>query len=586
MRSILNIIICIILYSLIACNSKEKQTPVTNSSHWESMTMANFMHQPERSLLLLDSAVNAKTLTPQRAEYLKAIVVCDGLMNPDSALSICQHLIDNKAWKDAYSTEVGQLSFEVDIYRFMAAVYTEKGNQLAVIRYCTQGARLAHGVEKLIGDEADFLSRSGFMMCQTGQTEEGIKTMRRAEELALNDNQWSSMVAYINNAKKIYYSLSDLGRYADAEKEIRKASDRLDQLKANPSAVRWIPESMLNDSTALNEYVYFYKAQFYAFIANACCHQQRLDEARLWIDKYTAILPESGNSHIASAIYPLITLGRYDDARTIINAAKNSEGMDTVSMDYVKLLKEELRLERLTGNNEACLGITERIISLTDSCNRHSYQIMLADATTQYKLQDERIKLQDSEARFNVLLVIVLLIVCVIVIIMAVVYIKKLVANRKRLNKELTEAQEQIETLKESQKTGSIGMEKNNSYDELYKRALFVMEQYKCYRDPDFDINALAQLIFSNRTYTSAAINQKSGMSFRSWLAKYRIDHAISLMKNEPGIKVDSILSACGFDNRISYYRQFKNIMGMSPAEWMNGNEESPKQDPEATVEK
>lgn len=572
MRILTYLLICI-LFTLTACNNKKNQHTTINSPYWEDVAMTRFMSQPEHSLQLLDSAVNAKTLTPQRVAYLKAIVLCDGMMKPDSAIAICQHLIDTKAWEEAYNTEEEQLSFEVDIYRFLAAVYTDKGNQLAVIRYCTQGASLAHGVEKLIGDEADFLSRSGFMMCQTGQAEDGLKTMRRAEELSLNDDQWSSFVAYINNAKKLYFSLADLGRYADAEQEIKKADARLDELKAKPSAVRWIPESMINDSTSLGEYIYFYKAQFYAFLANACSHQDRLDEARSWIDKYAEIAPTSGNNFIASAIYPLISLGRYDDARKIIDTAKNSEGMDTVSLDYVKLLKEELSLEKLTGNHAACSGIAERIMSLTDSCNRHSYQIMLADATTQYKLQDEQIKRQDSERRFTNLLMSVLLVVLAIVIAMAVLYIKKLMANKKQLNKELTEAQEQIETLKESQKSDIDGKEKNNSPEDLYERALFVMEHYKCYRDPAFDINALAQLIFSNRTYTSAAINQKSGMNFRSWLAKYRIDHAISLLKENPDIKVDDLLNACGFDNRTNYYRQFKNIMGMSPAEWMNNNQ-------------
>jgi len=571
MRILTYLLICILI-TLTACNNKKNQHTTINSPYWEDVAMTRFMSQPEHSLQLLDSAVNAKTLTPQRVAYLKAIVLCDGMMKPDSAIAICQHLIDTKAWEEAYSTEEGRLSFEVDIYRFLAAVYTDKGNQLAVIRYCTQGASLAHGVEKLIGDEADFLSRSGFMMCQTGQADDGLKTMRRAEELSLNDDQWSSFVAYINNAKKLYFSLADLGRYADAEQEIKKADARLDELKAKPSAVRWIPESMINDSTSLGEYIFFYKAQFYAFLANACSHQDRLDEASSWIDKYAEIAPTSGNSFIASAIYPLISLGRYDDARKIIDTAKSSEGMDTVSLDYVKLLKEELRLEKLTGNHSACTGIAERIISLTDSCNRHCYQIMLADATTQYKLQDEQIKRQDSERRFTNLLITLLLVVLAIVITMAVLYIKKLMANRKLLNKELSEAQEQIETLKESQKSDIDGKEKSNSPEDLYERALFVMEHYKCYRDPAFDINALAQLISSNRTYTSAAINQKSGMNFRTWLAKYRIDYAISLLKEKPDIKVDDLLNACGFDNRTNYYRQFKNIMGMSPAEWLSSN--------------
>jgi len=570
MRPISYIITCIITLSLIACNSEKKQASDTNSQDWESKAMANFIHQPELSLQRLDSAVNAKALPPQRAEFLKAIVLCDGMMNPDSAVSICQHLIDTKAWEDAYDTPKDRISFEVDIYRFMAAEYTERGNQLAVIHYCTHGARLAHGEERLIGDEADFLSRSGFMMCQIGQTEEGLKNMRRAEQLALNDDQWSSMVAYINNAKKLNNTLSDLGRYADAELEIRKADARLDALKENPSAVRYIPEAMLNDSTALNEYIYFYKAQFYALIANACCHQERLDEARPWIDKYTAILPQSGNNYVSSAIYPLIRLGRYDDAREIINSAKNRMGNDSVTMNYVKLLKEELCLEKQTGSHEACLGLAERIITLTDSCNQHSYQIILADAATQYNLQDERIRRQDSEARFASLMLTVLLVVLIIVTIIAVIYIKKLMDNRKLLNQELTEVQEQIETLKESQKEDNEGKEKSSSPDELYERALFVMEHYKCYRDPAFDINALAQQIFSNRTYTSAAINQKSGMNFRTWLAKYRIDYAISLMKEDPSVKVDDLVCSCGFDNRASFYRQFKNITGMSPADWVS----------------
>ena len=522
--------------------------------------MARFLTNPLRSIELLDSAVIVHSLTVERAQLLRAVVLFNGMNRPDSCIALCQSLIDQQAWL-AFGHEEEQRAFQVDLYRLISSAYTSTGNLLATLRYASEGARLAHGFDNLIGDEADMLSRSGFVMCQTGQTEEGIASMLRAERLSESDNTWSSRVSYLNNAKKLSLVYLDLKRYAECKVLVEKTLIELDKTCQSPQRYVNIPVHMLTDSISILGFKHFYCTQFYAYMAYVCGEEDRLDEASEWLSRFDAIgLPDRYQS-VPCVIHTLVAMGRYDEARRHIEALKQS---GTLGPDLVPVLREELLVSKRTGNLASALQLAEQIDVLNDSLNQYNYQLLLAEASTQYQLQEERQRREDIENRHRFLIVAFFLSLSVIVVFIGALVIRRLIAHRRRLNTQLAEAQTQIKTLRESQ-----DKVKTISPEEIYKRACFVVEQYEHFRDPNFDINALARLVFSNRTYVSAAINQIAGMNFRTWLGKYRIAFAQRLMLQDENLAFDQIAAQCGYENRQNFNRQFKAIVGQTPSEWM-----------------
>lgn len=544
-----------------SCRVERNEILSESSPYCEDSAMAHFLTSPRRSIELLDSAVIVHSLTAERAQLLQAIVFYNGMNRPDSCLALCQSLLDRQGWL-AFDSEDEQRSFQLDIYRLMASASTSTGNLLATMRYTSEGAKLAHGIDNLIGAEADMLSRSGYVMCQTGQTDEGIDAMTRAGQLAESDNTWSSRVSYLNNAKKLSLVYLDLKRYAECRVTVEKTLIELDKTCESPQKFLKIPETMLNDSISLQEFKNFYCTQFYAYMAYVCGEEGKLDEAQQWLNRFEAIGRPDRYSMVPCVIHTLVTLGHFDEARRQIEALKQS---GTLGPDLVPILREEQLVNKHIGNLDTALQLAEKIDVLKDSLNQYNYQLLLADASTQYQLQEERQRRKDSEDRQKFLILAVILSLCVIVVLAGALFIRKLMAHRRRLNTELAEAKTEIETLRESQEKA-----KALSTEEMYKRVCFVVEHYQHFREPDFDINVLSQLVFSNRTYVSAAINQISGMNFRAWLGRYRIAYAKQIMASDQDLSIDQIAAQCGYENRPNFNRQFKAITGLTPSEWMN----------------
>lgn len=74
----------------------------------------------------------------------------------------------------------------------------------------------------------------------------------------------------------------------------------------------------------------------------------------------------------------------------------------------------------------------------------------------------------------------------------------------------------------------------------------------------------------TNRTYLSVAINRVTGVNFSVWLAEYRVNYAIDLMNKSEADNMDLLVyEKAGFSSRSTFYRQFKQITGLSPKQYL-----------------
>jgi len=556
--------------TLLSCTEgKDNSLVQVSPSCCEDSAMAHFIQQPERAISLLDSAVMMKRLTPQRGQYLKAIVTYNGLNKPDSCIAICQKMLDDEVWNELPDS-ADQVKFQVEVYELMAMAAFTTSDQLAIQRYCKAGIQLAHGREDLQSDEADMLSRMGVAMVYLGDTEEGFKTLDEAQNMVMSDNKWPSVLSYLNISKKYRLAYMYTEDYEGACRVVNEALLRLDELKHNPAKIKGIPGSMLTDSTALDEFVQYYYAPLTAFLAKGYTRQGMLDSARVWYDRFMSC-PQSDNPvRSFPIIEPLIAFGQYDDALQRITSAKDFLADDTLSSDYIDLLKYEQDIYSKLCRTDSLLPLAERIQRLTDNLNKQEYKTLLANSTKESQLQQEQLRRKDAEERSLTMTIVAIVVLSLMLLLVAANYIYWLRRKHSRISSELEHAQTEIQTLKEKEVENKP---KTVTPEELYRRACIVMENDKPYLDSKYTIDDLARHTFTNKGYLSAAINQLSGMTFRNWLAKYRVEHAKRIMIETPDISITQLSKMCGFDGRNSFYRQFSNIEGMTPTEWMKSKQ-------------
>jgi YesN/AraC family two-component response regulator len=94
------------------------------------------------------------------------------------------------------------------------------------------------------------------------------------------------------------------------------------------------------------------------------------------------------------------------------------------------------------------------------------------------------------------------------------------------------------------------------------------MEDRQLFRRSDLRVGDVASELGTNSTYISACLNSQMGVSFPTFVARYRVACAQDLMRREPDKHLSDVAEEAGFANEASFFRTFKQITGVTPSEW------------------
>ena len=103
-----------------------------------------------------------------------------------------------------------------------------------------------------------------------------------------------------------------------------------------------------------------------------------------------------------------------------------------------------------------------------------------------------------------------------------------------------------------------------------YQAILQLMERDKPWLDAGFSLQDLSTRLATNQKYISQAINMYSETGFSGMMNRYRVNEARRLiLEGKPDVSLNDIALQAGFTNRVSFYRQFKELTGISPSEFV-----------------
>lgn len=160
---------------------------------------------------------------------------------------------------------------------------------------------------------------------------------------------------------------------------------------------------------------------------------------------------------------------------------------------------------------------------------------------------------------------------CMAVIALACYFYRKTTYLRNRMKRErevLNEAVSYRKKTMQARKSSTGDMEK------LQEQLLEYMQRKKPYLNAHLTISELAAAMSSSETDLSMLLNNKMNVNWSNFINAYRVDEMKHRLR-EGGLEkftITALAEQCGFVSKTTFFRVFKHVTGMTPAEYCKQN--------------
>ena len=108
--------------------------------------------------------------------------------------------------------------------------------------------------------------------------------------------------------------------------------------------------------------------------------------------------------------------------------------------------------------------------------------------------------------------------------------------------------------------------------EKIESQILDYFNTAKPYLNPELSLNHVANAIKTDKGYIFQLIKRNFNTNFYAFVNKYRVEHAINLIMqndNDDNINIAAISKQSGFKSKRAFNKQFKEITGYSPCEYI-----------------
>jgi PAS domain S-box-containing protein len=122
--------------------------------------------------------------------------------------------------------------------------------------------------------------------------------------------------------------------------------------------------------------------------------------------------------------------------------------------------------------------------------------------------------------------------------------------------------------LREKYSTSSL---KDVDQTNLYARLTALMQQEQLYMNPDLALKDLANRLHTNTRYLSQVINTLTDFNLQHFINMFRIEEAKRKFRSQEysNYTLFGIGQKCGFKNKSTFYKVFKDITGLTPKDYI-----------------
>lgn len=521
---------------------------------------------PERALLLIDSARLAGNLSDVRADIQRARVYgrSHAEIRTDSAILIGERLMLHDSVNADYDLQIDVLEILLDAYRL------ERDYEQA-LHWATRLSDVyrEHGMRHLLSYSN---AEIGALMVRIGQQQEGLARIDSAVRQLAGHRHYTEMNLALLSLKRKADVAAEIGRYQETADAAQQMLGMLDDFEQHPAD--YYDQGNTYSGITVEErprYIDFYRSRAYSFLALAAASQHQPQQAIHYLDLYGQT-DASQTLHGRYVTTPILyRLGRYDRMLAIYNEVEQSMADDTLNANYAEILRGRAEAAELQGRSVAANGYWRRYADLSqqlsDSLLRGKAQLFAA----RYHAQEQQREIEQQRAgkRFAGTISIAIGSLALLILVFALYAFRqwRITLERNRiLAQQITEAVEYKEKYRESEKLNSSLNFTEISDEQLFSCLRDLIENERLFLHPDFGRQTLINRTGLSKERIGAAFAQGSdSVSLPAYVRELRLDYAIRLMNGQPDLTIEQVCQASGFTSADTFTRNFRAKYGMTP---------------------
>ena len=587
--------VCMAAFLLSACRPGH---PRPETSGRDSVYTAEYIQkisfeEPERALVLLDTAEERRLLTPFDINGLRCLVNHNGLSRYRTALFYAR-----KAYADPEARKHPDRLLQ--LLSYMAEDSHTNGDYAASVRYCTEGLELAkeQGSKTY---EADFhvtWAKTLMLMAQHGEAfrhfDTGIGILEEEARKDASYHAWDEL--FYSTGLKLA-ALYEIDRNEEAYDMFPQMEEALKGLEASKDAPDGLAELR--------------QAELLALICPVAYATGRKAEGEAIYRRLEANPVASTPDGEYIRIPGLVAAGRFDEALRYVYREKKllQANTDTVNWDYVNPhLQSELEAWQGKGNVREVARVQAVMLALTDTLRQRERTEDALEWSAVYESEekDARIKEEQQENRLawtvacfvGVLLVISGGFIGTIARKKREISLKndtltaslnEMTGFRKaffRKQEEVIALQEQVKLLASrlpmGEKTGTrtetadsgtepttvadAQPERDNAANDrrLFDRIQYEIEKRELFLLKDFDKEAFAKEMNISPRKLGRLFTVFAKKPLSDYLHDLRLSYALTLLHDHPNWTIDAVAEKCGLSLR-TFHRLFTKKFSITP---------------------
>ena len=312
-------------------------------------------------------------------------------------------------------------------------------------------------------------------------------------------------------------------------------------------------------------------------------------------DKANKIAEKKDNSQLLAMGYSNMmewSLHENNPTKAIEYGKKSLENLKKFPIKQLEIRVDSMMYTALKTmkRNEEALSFLESFTSKKKKINNSKVQNNLNELLVKNDLENKNLKIKNQK---SLLLIaqreknIYLLILCIITVLLLGISIlrkkqnsyKKFLYKKEKHHEELFLQTKSLFNLinrtkyKNSKTAELINSEPLNSKSEyLFNKIIDTIDTEKLFLNPELDQKTLIRILGTNKKYLYEAIKIHGESNFRGIINRLRINHAKKLIETNINegtiINFTELYLTSGFNANSSFYRIFKSLTGLSPAEY------------------
>jgi len=600
------LIFMLLVAASVACNRQPQKAKHVwqpqDSVYSEEAALDVYATDPERALVIIDSAEVVGNVSDFRADFLRALVFSKSFnaQRQDTAIVLCETLMQHDSVKASprYKQQVLELLVNASRMRQDYGMLVEKAAQLVDL-FREEGL-----LTEALRTEAEI----GLALTNLGQEEEGMAKIDGAIKQLEGVRRFNEMDAVIIAIRRKVSVLSQRENYEEVIRQSDHILKLLDDYEANPDVYHDNSYREPEEDGRFG-YIDFNRAMMCLYKADAYACMGNHEAARSEVERFRQTnysKTVNGRVQVASI------LGQLGDYDTMLEYYEEAEQRmihenDTMSISYAQILRDRALAANAKGRYAETQALWMRYDRLREMLNDSLQRSKAHMYAALYHAREQQLELKHEQAKSLLAFVLasVLLMLCLLVITYAWIVSRqrKLTERKNRvLAEQISEAivykdkvgelERRLAVMKTAVPPSSPGKEaagadaeadvacgegtvcdaaslEEMSNDELFNYISRVVVAEQLYLNPTFDRKTIMNRFGISARKIGAAFSKGSTYkALPDFTRKLRLEHACRLLSTNRDLSVKAVGEASGFSNNSTFCSDFKKCYDMTPSEY------------------